>query len=207
MSEKRVREIVVQEVKSNPNAKGPKGETGAQGPAGAGGVTTAGTNIAITGSGTTGDPYVVNNSTIRVGDALAGGTVFYVDNTGQSGLIVANNDEVGTHEYDTLAGDTPAASDNYDGATNSVALIALGGGRPEAADACAARGAGWFLPSFFQLSQLFSKPFVVPNLVGNAGYWSSTQSFAGNAYQCNISAGCTSTFQNSNARVRCIRAF
>lgn len=50
---------------SIPGPQGPQGLTGAQGPEGkdgAGGVTTAGTNITITGAGTTASPYVVSET-------------------------------------------------------------------------------------------------------------------------------------------------
>ena len=45
--------------------QGPQGEQGIQGPSGEdgqGGVTTSGTGIEVTGDGTSGDPYIINNS-------------------------------------------------------------------------------------------------------------------------------------------------
>ena len=61
----------------NDGAVGATGATGPQGPAGAdgqGGVTTAGTNVTITGAGTGLDPYVVNAGTcgLSIGDTYAG---------------------------------------------------------------------------------------------------------------------------------------
>ena len=50
---------------------------------------TAGTNVTITGAGTTASPYVVNStaggSTLAIGDSYQGGIIFWLDATGQHG--------------------------------------------------------------------------------------------------------------------------
>ncbi len=53
---------------------------------------TGGTNITVTGVGTTASPYVVNAS-YSVGDFVQGGIVFWVDKTGQHGLVCAKEDQ------------------------------------------------------------------------------------------------------------------
>ncbi|MDA3816437.1 MAG: hypothetical protein PF486_03605, partial [Prolixibacteraceae bacterium] len=53
---------------------------------------TAGTNVTVTGSGTTASPYVVNatgGATLAIGDSYQGGIIFWLDATGQHGLIAA----------------------------------------------------------------------------------------------------------------------
>lgn len=176
-----------------------------------GGVTTAGDNINITGSGTLLDPYVVTNSAVRIGQALNGGTVFYVDGSGQSGLIMANDDEPGGAIYEyTTAAVLNGTGDLYDGAANSAILLALGAGQAPAAEACAARGAGWFLPSFLQLRRMFKSTAILQNLTNaalTAYYWASTENGAGFGYTTRSDFAVNSQAKNNTLRVRCIRAF
>ena len=78
--------------------QGPTGLTGAtgpqgiQGPAGLGGLTTAGTGISVTGTGTVGSPYVVSTTNpcgLAIGQTYQGGIIFYLDPSGCHGLIAA----------------------------------------------------------------------------------------------------------------------
>ncbi|ETO92016.1 DUF1566 domain-containing protein [Legionella oakridgensis] len=169
---------------------GPQGPQGPQGPAGAdgvGGVTTAGDNIAVTGAGTAQDPYVVTNSARRVGEQQDGGVIFYVDATGQAGLVAATADEPGGAAY-TWQGAIDECT-NKDG------------------------GNGWFLPSRTQLTLLWTNRYAIDSDDANGGfandaYWSSTENFAINAWHQNFNDGVQ--FDDNKVislRVRCVRAF
>lgn len=55
----------------------------------------SGTNVTVTGTGTTGNPYVINTATHSVGEEYGGGIIFYVYDGGQHGLIAAKQDLMG----------------------------------------------------------------------------------------------------------------
>ena len=57
---------------------------------------TAGTNVTVTGAGTTASPYVVNATgatALTIGQSYQGGIIFWLDATGQHGLIAATADQ------------------------------------------------------------------------------------------------------------------
>ena len=70
----------IQGVAGNDGAQGLQGIQGPAGADGQGGVTTAGTNVTITGTGTVGDPYVVNAASgacgLAIGQTYQGGIIF-----------------------------------------------------------------------------------------------------------------------------------
>lgn len=198
--------------------QGPAGAQGPQGPAGVGGLTTAGTNINITGTGTAGDAYIVNNSARRIGETINAGTateavIFYVDETGQSGLAAAPADEGAALQFRTTNVITNTAN-LYDGQQNTTDLVNNFPGVVPAATACDAKlGGGWFLPALYQLRLLLTNAFAVPDILdfalGTTFYWSSSERTGvdARAFACGSDGGCTVVDKDQLSRVRCIRAF
>jgi hypothetical protein len=186
----------------------------------------SGTNITVTGSGTTGNPYIINETgakTHAIGDRFQGGIIFWLDATGQHGLMAATFDQsTGVKWNNGIYRYTGARSDGvYAGAVNTALAVAtqiadnqIGG--DFAAEICADYSSigdggtwgGWYLPSKYELvGLLFPEKDVVGNFSGDY-YWSSTESglvFAvawwfTNAVQVDLD-------KNLPASVRAIRAF
>jgi len=174
-------------------ADGIDGAIGATGPAGAdgqGGVTTAGTNVTITGAGTGLDPYVVNAGTcgLSIGDTYQGGIIFYLDATGCHGLIAAPSDQsTGIQWYNGSYSVTNAVRDGIGaGEFNTERIIANQATGAYAAQICANYQGGnygdWYLPSKYELNLMYlsigqGNALGLGNVGGFANnvYWSSTE--------------------------------
>ena len=162
------------------------------------------------------------NLSIAVGDLAEGGIVFYVDETGEHGLVAAMEDIEGTYEwgcYEThLAGaDGQAIGTGYQ---NTLDIVSGCSETPIAAsEALAYESEGysdWYLPSKDELYEMYS---TIGNegLEGNIGgfdtsdwpyYWSSSESSSDGAWNVNFSYGGTGNYsKNDTGRVRVIRAF
>jgi len=147
---------------------------------------TAGTNVTVTGSGTTANPYVVNATSAHyLGEEHLGGIIFYlyVDNTGtQKGLIVSKTESSGRWGVGLVGADR-----TEDGAYNTNLM-------PTGSTAKAwveTLGAGWYLPSIDELSILWHNRFHVNKtaradgstlLSNSVRYWSSTEYNSSNAF-------------------------
>jgi hypothetical protein len=143
---------------------------------------TAGTNVTVTGSGTTANPYLVGTTdTLAIGDSYQGGIIFWLDATGQHGLIAATVDQsTGIQWYNGTATVTNAVRDGiYAGMYNTERIIANQGVGSYAAQLCANyQGGGygdWYLPSKYELDLLCQKKTAVGGFA-NEYYWSSTES-------------------------------
>jgi len=122
----------------------------------------------------------------KLGANYEGGIIFYIDGSGQHGLIAASAD---------LSKSTPwfngnflltGASSSTDGSANTTAIInAQGAVGTYAAKLCRDhRGGGhndWFLPSKDQLNMLYTQKTLVGGF-SNDIYWSSTESGVGEAW-------------------------
>ena len=150
--------------KTSGNGEGPVGPTGAtgpQGPAGAdgqGGATTAGTNVTITGTGTVGDPYVVNATgggspiyTIGLWPEL-GGYVFWVSADGKHGLVAETQDQGVSNWYE---------------AQNLIS-------NPSNHSLNGQKFRDWRMPTKHELNEIYLQQAVVGGFA-NATYWSSTE--------------------------------
>ena len=170
------------------------GSTGPQGPAGQGGVTTAGSGINITGAGTVASPYVVSTNSpcgLAIGQTYQGGIIFYLDASGCHGLISAPTDQSTSIVWwnggftDTYA----SGSGLFDGDGNCYGIRRSQGdcASCNAAELCLDLSLGgysdWYLPSKYELNLMYlnigqGNALGLGNVGGFAGnvYWSSTES-------------------------------
>ncbi len=195
---------------------------------------TAGTNVTITGSGTTANPYVINASNCSashyVGELYGGGVVFWVDNTGQHGLIASMIDLNTAHAWSnvssTLIGVT--AQSDWNGTGNTSAIILQSGHTGSAAKLCddytnADYGTGiysdWYLPSRGELNHLWNNLYEVQKALDNDGngstttisktsYWASSEYNSSSAFHFNFLNGNTGfNGKVSSVYIRAVRAF
>ncbi len=167
-------------------------------------------------------PYAYNGSawmpmlqkTYNIGDAAQGGIVFWVDDTGEHGLVAATADFATTLPWHN-AGGTFVNKVRNDGIKagryNTDAIIAFHGTGPYAAQACAQYLGGgygdWYLPSKYELHLLYQQQAVVGGFSGVL-YWASTEIDAGNACTELFAGGIQSqSGKTSFWNVRAIRRF
>jgi len=177
---------------------------------------TAGTNVTVTGSGTTGSPYVINatgGSTFAIGDNYQGGIIFWLDATGQHGLIAATADQsTGIQWYNDSYTTTNAVRNGvYAGQYNTERIITNQGTGSYAAQLCANYQGGnygdWYLPSIYELNLMYLQKATIGGF-GSSYYWSSTE--YGNVYawaQYFDSGGQVGNGKIGTGYVRAVRAF
>ena len=198
---------------------------------------TAGTNVTVTGSGTTASPYVVNatagsgSTTYSVGDFAQGGIVFWVDETGQHGLVAAKEDQsTGVRWYAGTYGNTQAKGDGpFSGEANTsiiiAAQVAIGDdGSTYAARICnelqVTEGGktygDWYLPSKEELNLMYQNKATIDATAGvnggsgfaSAFYWSSSESNSNSAWLQYFDGGFQRDYgKNLTYYVRAVRAF
>lgn len=168
--------------------------------------------------------------TYSVGDFAHGGIVFWVDESGQHGLVCAKEDQnSGAVWYNGTFTDTEAHGDGvYAGEMNTMLIISNQGSDSYtyAAGMCAnyevmennTTYGDWYLPSLEELKLMYQQKDVIDSVaVANGGsalsesfYWSSTEVEADNeqAWSYNFLAGSSSdTYKYTSSYVRAIRSF
>lgn len=184
---------------------------------------TAGTNVTVTGSGTTASPYVVNAKTLTIGQSYQGGIIFWLDATGQHGLIAATADQNsgikwynGKYRYTGTTGDGL-----YAGAMNTAMIVAAQMADWQtgnfAAKVCADYSVtyggvtygDWYLPSKYELNLLYAQKAAVGGFA--TYYWSASEYITDilrGVWIQNFSSGVQSYGDKDNTLyVRAIRAF
>jgi hypothetical protein len=185
---------------------------------------TAGTNVTVSGLGTTASPYVVNatgaagtNSSVGgfthyLGEAFNGGIIYYLYKGSDSiehGLIVALTESTASWQSTaTLIN----ANRSWDGVYNTSLMTSS-----PAAVYIAGLGTGWYLPSIDELDKLYHNRFETNKALFTAGntlltktanYWSSTENVATTAYSFTFFNGyATSNVKTTTFSVRGVRAF
>ena len=185
---------------------------------------TAGTNVSVTGSGTTASPYVVNATgatALAIGDSYQGGIIFWLDATGQHGLIAATADQStgiqwynGTYRYTGTTGDGL-----YAGSMNTAMIVATQMSDNQtgnfAAKVCADYSVtvggviygDWYLPSKYELNLLYLQKAVVGGFA-SASYWSSSEDNVYSAWgQYFANGNQNASNKGTTLYVRAVRAF
>jgi len=169
--------------------------------------------------------------TYSVGDFAQGGIVFWVDETGQHGLVCAKTDQItGVRWYAGTYGDTQAKGDGpFSGEANTSIIIAAQVAIGDDGTTCAARICNelqiteggktygdWYLPSKEELNLMYqNKSTIDASALANDGtafvngnYWSSTENSDNYAYRQFFLDGVqTFTYKSFTYGVRAVRGF
>jgi hypothetical protein len=170
-------------------------------------------------------------TTYSVGDFAQGGIVFWVDETGQHGLVAAKEDQsTGVRWYAGTYGNTQAKGDGpFSGEANTsiiiAAQVAIGDdGSTYAARICnelqVTEGGktygDWYLPSKEELNLMYQNKATIDATAGANGgsgiasayYWSSTEYLSSLAWKQGFDSGSQNLSNRSSTyRVRAVRAF
>ena len=160
----------------------------------------------------------------KIGDMTQGGIVFYIDESGEHGLVSDTVDLASpgdaadfTHQWSTVYEDTGARGDGIGaGAMNTLLIVsAQRGDTDSAARLCAdlVRGGygDWYLPSKEELNLMYNN-LKVAGLGGFSStfyYWSSTEVDSSDAWLQSFANGLQEDglVKDSAVRVRAVRAF
>jgi hypothetical protein len=159
-----------------------------------------------------------------IGETYGGGKIFWVDETGDHGLISSLSDQntgYGIQWYNGTNVATGAAADGvYAGSMNTVKIIAVQGNGSYAAKSCDNFSVtsnnicftGWYLPSKYELQLMWVQRTVIGNFnTSNGIYWSSTEtttSATTSAWEMEFKyGGQYEDVKYSPNPVRCIRKF
>ncbi len=124
---------------------------------------------------------------ISIGLSYGGGIIFYVDNTGQHGLIAATGDQGNAIPWapGNLFATATNAQSTTDGSANTTKIISVyGNSGLYAAKLCRDYRGGnftdWFLPSNNQLNTLYAQKdavggFPAHQFITSFDYWTSTE--------------------------------
>jgi hypothetical protein len=165
------------------------------------------------------------SATYSIGDVVNGGVVFWLDSTGQHGLVVAFSDVATSVEWGCNGtnllnvpnvpynGGNPAGSgaEIGDGFNNTNNILKDCATAP-AALAARSYGPDWFLPSAKELNQIYINKTTLEGVSGftafSSYYWSSSESDNNVAWIQNFSAsGQYFDNKNGSSNVRAVRAF
>ena len=153
-----------------------------------------------------------NSSRYVIGQQYGGGIIFYVDNSGNHGLIAATSDNRSKYAWNcfgTYVSGTSAAIGR--GQANTSAITTAGCAYLSAAGVCQSlvlNGySDWYLPSKDELDLLYPQKDIIGGFTGTI-YWSSSEFNSERAWARGFhDGGSAALMKSSSYSVRAIRTF
>jgi hypothetical protein len=147
--------------------------------------------------------------TVSLGQNYGGGIVFYIDSTGQHGLVCATFDQ-GTSPWGLYGVDVQGTSTNLGtGALNTSIMVSYGISAATLCDTLVLNGySDWFLPSLNELQLMYYNLHLFG--LGSFAvlqYWSSSQDNPSNAWYMDFGGSVYYNGKYANNQVRAVRAF
>jgi formylglycine-generating enzyme required for sulfatase activity len=148
-----------------------------------------------------------------IGQAYGGGIIFYVDGTGQHGLIAATTNQSTGAQWGCYGTSIPGTSSAIGTGQANTTLIVNGcstaGIAARLCDDLVLNGySDWFLPSKDELYQMYLQKTAIGGFT-NFSYWSSSEYNATNAWDQAFGSGSQSSYSKNftGNGVRAVRAF
>jgi len=151
-----------------------------------------------------------------MGQHVNGGVVFYIDPSGQHGLIASDIDQPDNYPYGCNTDSIPGANGTAlgTGQQNTAAIVAACPTPGIAARVCdtSAHGGltGWFLPSIDEVDSMYVHRDTIGGFNPTGWYWSSSQQSTPGAWIVTFDYPIPNegwTNKDGYLRVRCIRKF
>ncbi|MCX6279002.1 MAG: DUF1566 domain-containing protein [Bacteroidetes bacterium] len=167
---------------------------------------------AVNSAGTSYGNEVMFNNTFFIGNNYGGGKIFYIDGTGQHGLISATSDQSAGAQWGCSGYSIPGTYFYFGtGQANTTAIVNGCSTAGIAARICSdlvLNGySDWFLPSMEELNQMFAQRTIIGGFTSYY-YWSSSAYDAGYAWRKNFNDGSYNVGSKSGTSyVRAVRAF
>ncbi len=162
--------------------------------------------------------FVSAQAPLAIGDYYEGGVIFYLDNSGEHGLVCAVSNQVDNTPWGCVGTLITGADGTAigTGAQNTLDIIAGCLESLIAAEWCSSLAlngySDWFLPSQGELNEMFANKTAIDTTATSFGgavldtnfYWSSTEITANSAWGYNVFGD---DGKSNNYAVRAVRAF
>jgi hypothetical protein len=160
-----------------------------------------------------GNQVTFTTSTFTIGQSYGGGIIFYIDGTGQHGLISATSDQSTGALWGCYGTSIPGTSTAIGtGQANTTAIVAgcpTIGIAAQICDALVLNGySDWFLPSKDELNQMYLQKNVIGGFANTEWCWSSSEYDNGDAWVQDLYGGDQGYLNKGNPQpMRAVRAF
>jgi len=166
------------------------------------------TNSAGTGYGS---EEIFTTLAVSIGQSFGGGKIFYINGTGDHGLICTTFDQSSSATWGCSGTSITTGTAMGTGQSNTTAIVnacSTSGIAARLCDNLVEEGYNdWYLPSKDELAQMFAQRNAI-GMTADIYYWSSSASGNYSAYCQNFSSGFVNQPERTNSYyVRAVRAF